>query len=119
MRLKEIGQAALCALLLASCGSAHKPPNDEMTQARAVVRAAEEVGAKDVPQAALHFKMANDQIVSAEVLIAKEEMKKARDLLLRAEVDAELAIALTKAVQKADAAQAATSKVQTLEKDKR
>lgn len=114
-----MAQAILCALLVTSCGSAQKPPNDEMTQARAGVRAAEEVGAKDVPQAALHYKMANDQILSAEEFIAKEEMKKARDLLLRAEVDAELAIALTKAVKKADDAQQAAAKVETLEKDKR
>lgn len=106
-----------CGALLASCGGTPKPPTQEMSQAKAVVRAADEVGAREAPQAALHFKMANDQIDTAELLIDKEQMKKARYLLLQAEADAELSLALAKAALKKQQAEEAALKVEKLEKE--
>jgi hypothetical protein len=50
--------------------------------------------------------MARDQIAEAQVLIANENNNKAGDALVRAKVDAELAIVLTRsATQEADARQ--------------
>jgi hypothetical protein len=90
-----------CALVLgaaavAACGSTSKPTY-QLTQSEAAVRAAEEVGAKDTPQAALHLKMARDQVTEAKRLIIDEKYEPARHLLRRAEADANLAIALAKA----------------------
>ncbi len=115
--MKRIGKIVLCAAFLISCGAAPKPPTEELSKAKAVVRAADEVGAKDAPRAALHLKMANDQIASAEELIERKKMKDARHLLMRAEADAELSIALAKAASKEQEAVEALAKVQKLKKE--
>ena len=87
----------LLSLLLAvgalACGGS-KPPTYQLTQSKAAVRGAVEVGAKDVPRAALFLKMANDNILMAEELILEREYGRARHLLRRAEADANLSIAL-------------------------
>jgi predicted metal-binding transcription factor (methanogenesis marker protein 9) len=115
--MKRIGKLVLCAAFLLSCGGTPKPPTEELSKAKAVVRAADEVGAKDAPRAALHLKMANDQITSAEELIEKKKMSQARYLLMRAEADAELSIALAKAASKEQEAEEAMAKVQKLKKE--
>ncbi len=106
-----------CGMFLFSCGGSPKPPSEQLSKAKAVVRAADEVGAKDEPKAALHLKMANDQIAEAELLITKEQMKKARHVLMRAESDAELAIALAKSASKQEEAEEADLKVKKLKKE--
>jgi len=80
---------------LAACGSAPVPA-EQVTQSKASIRAAEEVGAQSVPEAALHLKMARDQVATAEKLIADGENEDAALVLSRAEADAELALALAK-----------------------
>ena len=74
--MKRIGQLILCAAFIVSCGGSPKPPTEEMSKAKAVSRAADEVGAKDTPKAALHLKMANDQIAAAEERIEKRKRNK-------------------------------------------
>jgi hypothetical protein len=60
-----------------------------------------------VPKAALHLKMANDQLQTAKGLIAEDSNEEATLALDRARVDAELAIALSKeATLRAQAAEA-------------
>ena len=115
--MKRIGKLILCAAFVVSCAGSPKPPTEEMSKARAVSRAADEVGAKDAPKAALYLKMANDKIAEAEELIEKERMNQARRLLMRAEADAELSIALAKAASKEEEAEAAMLKVEKLKKE--
>lgn len=59
------------------------------------IRAAEEAGAANVPQASLHLQMAREELELARKLSANGEKEKAASMLLRAEADAELAIALS------------------------
>ena len=106
-----------CGTFLISCGGSPKPPSEQLSKAKAVVRAADEVGAKDAPKAALHLKMARDQIAQAEFLITKEQMKKARHFLMRAEADAELSIALAKSASRKQEADEADLKVKKLRKE--
>ena len=115
--MKRIGKLILCAAFVVSCGGSPKPPTEEMSKAKAVSRAADEVGATDTPKAALYLKMANDQIAEAEQLIKREKMNQARMLLMRAEADAELSIAHAKAASKEEEAEAAILKVQKLKKE--
>lgn len=104
------------ALMIAGCGSSMPPPDTQMTASKADIRAAEEVGAPNIPQAALHLKMARDQITDAEALMKDGENAKASLVLDRADADAQLAIELTHAANmKAKAAQA-KQKVQELKK---
>ena len=99
--------AATTACLVVGCGSAPPVPADQVTQTEAAIRSASEVGATSVPKAALHLKMAQDQLQSAKGLMAENENDEARLVLDRARVDAELAIALSKeAVLRAQAAEA-------------
>src|SRR3990172_8331358 len=60
------------------------------------IRAAEEAGAAQVPQASLHLQLANEELELAKGLAAKGEKENAASMLLRAETDAELAVTLSR-----------------------
>ena len=65
--MKRSSMFGLPALLLAlgsACGS-YPPPTERMTTSEAAIRAADEMGAGQVPRAALHLKLAQEQTDSA------------------------------------------------------
>jgi len=86
---------ASSALLIVACGGA-AIPQEQLTSAKAVVTGAEVAGAASEPQAALHLKLAKEQVAKAEALIAEDENEEAARVIDRAQVDAELALALAK-----------------------
>jgi hypothetical protein len=86
----------ILAVLFATACSAPRPPATQLTAAKAAIRGAVEAGAKSAPKGALHLKMARDQVAEAEDLIAAEKMSRAKHLLIRAEADGNLAVALAK-----------------------
>jgi hypothetical protein len=100
-------------LFSVACGGA-AIPQEKLTAAEAAVRAAEVGGAPDNPKAALHLKYARDQIVEAKKYIEEEENEVAAVLLDRAEVDAELALALARVENARAEAAAALQEVQKL-----
>lgn len=105
-------------LLLVSavgCGGPEYPPADP-TQSKTAISAAEAVGAQSVPQAALHLKMAKDQLSTAEALIADGENDEAFLVLQRATVDAELALALAREESVKGEANEALKKVEKLKR---
>jgi hypothetical protein len=112
-----IGSIIMSSALLSACGGSVPVPAAERTKALADVRAAEEVGAGQVPKAALHLKMARDQIATAERLIADDENEEATLVLSRAQGDAEVAIALAHENKLRLEAQQAQAKVQELIKE--
>ena len=75
-----------------ACGGSPTPVRS-LAETRAAVRSAAEMGAHGVPRAALHLKLAEDQLAAAEREIAKGDGDDARPLLARARADAELALA--------------------------
>jgi pyridoxal biosynthesis lyase PdxS len=86
--------AAVGAFCLLGC--AHTPaPTQQVAGSLAAVRAAEEAGAAEVPQAALHMKLAQEEIAEARKLMGEEKNAKAEDKAMRARNDAELALSLT------------------------
>lgn len=96
-------------LSLAACAT-FPLPTEHLAQAEAGARAANELGAANEPAAALHLKMAHDELTSARQLIAEGEHKRADALLLRAQADAELSLQLTReAHAKTDARVQATT----------
>jgi hypothetical protein len=62
----------------------------------AAIRAATELGAYENPRAALHLKYAQDQVARADALMKEGDEPEASWVLLRADADAELAVALAK-----------------------
>lgn len=85
-----------CGALLACAGN---PPTDHLAASMAAVRGAETAGAASVPQAALHLKLAQEQITQARQMIASDDNERADSMTIRAYNDAELALALTHEAQ--------------------
>ena len=81
------------------------------------IRAAEEVGAAKVPQASLHLQLAKEELELAKGLAAKDEKEKAASMLLRAEADAELAVALSRGDAEKAEARDAIERVRKLRQD--
>jgi len=91
---------------LLACGGA-PVPHDALSAAQADVKGAEVGGAGDNPKAALHVKLAKDQIEIAQKQISENDNEEALRTLNRAQADADLALALAKeAKAQADAAEA-------------
>ena len=108
---------ALATLALGiGCSSSPKPPSEQLAAATASERAATEVGAADVPQAALHLQLAKEQTEHAQLLMKKGENTRALSMLERAQADAELALAMARAEQERAAAQNALDRVHELQK---
>ncbi|MEZ4370467.1 MAG: DUF4398 domain-containing protein [Polyangiaceae bacterium] len=119
MQIRQIGVLLASvwgvALLPACAGS--QPPTNDLTQAKATIRAAEEVGADGAPQASVYLKLARDGASRAERLMADDENDKARMVLERAEMDAQVALELARTTNERVAAQDAWKKVEELKED--
>lgn len=105
--------AGLLALGSVACGGS-AVPESQMMAARTSVSAAEAVGASNEPKAALHLKLAKDEIAAAEGLIQEGENDRARDALTRARLDADLSLSLTREAETRRLAQEAIDKIDAL-----
>ena len=81
--------------LTAGCGS-FPLPTDRLASSEAAIRTAIEVGAPNEPRAALHLKLAKDQLDQGKALIKDGDNQRADYVLRRAEADAELSLALAR-----------------------
>jgi Domain of unknown function (DUF4398) len=115
MRVIHTGFVAAIGLAALACAGA-PAPTERLASAQAAVRAAKEVGAKDVPQAELHAQLAQEQVDQANELIEDGDNERADMVLRRAQSDAELAVALARAAnsqKRAEAAEAALTPTPT------
>ncbi|WP_437603710.1 DUF4398 domain-containing protein [Sorangium sp. So ce590] len=80
----------------AGCAARTPPFSERVVASEAMIRAAEEVGAEEVPPADIHLCLAREQVERARRLSAEGVRDRARRMLLRAQADAELALALTR-----------------------
>ena len=87
--------AALWMLTVVGCGS-HPAPTDRVVNAEAALRGASEVGAGQIPRAALHLKLAEEQIEKAQRLVQDGYNQRAELALRRAQADAELALSIAR-----------------------
>ena len=101
------------ATSVAACGGGPRP-EAQLSQSKASISAAEAVGAQSYPKAALHLKMARDQVATAERLIEDGDNEEADLVLQRAEADAELALALAREDKVRNEARQAMQKVEEL-----
>ena len=91
-RLAAFLVLSLSSLSLGACGSSIPSPSDKMASAEGASRSARELGADKEPKAALHLKLAQEQIDQAKKLMADGDNKRADLVLQRANADAELAV---------------------------
>jgi len=101
---------------LLACGGA-PVPHDALTAAQAEVKGAEVGGATENPKAALHLKLAKDQIEVAQKQINDGDNEEAARTLDRAQADAELALALAKEAKAQGEAAEASEQVGKLRKE--
>jgi len=109
MKILTTSVVAGIGLIALACGSAPQP-TERLATAQAAVRAAKEVGAKEVPQAQLHTQLAEEQVTQAQKMIEDGDNERAEIVLRRATADAELAVALAReneSQKQAEAAEAA------------
>src|SRR5271169_2428074 len=105
-RIHMAAAAGSFLLAVAIAGCASGPPVNKEASTSAI-RAAEEVGASKVPGASLYLQLAKEEMENARVLAAKGEKEQAESMLLRAQADGELAVALSRGdADKTEATQA-------------
>jgi len=69
-------------------------PHEKAASSQAAITTAKEVHAEQVPQAALHLKLAQEQFDKGKALMNDGDNRAASFMLMRAQADAELALAL-------------------------
>jgi hypothetical protein len=111
--MRPIYVTSLALATLTACASAPEP-KERVASSRAAMRSAEEMGARHVPAAALHLQLANEQADFAKALIQKGDNERAGWVLMRAEADAELALALARESSLRAEAHQAMDKVRAL-----
>jgi hypothetical protein len=103
--------------LSAACATAGTAPSERMESSSAAILAAEGAGAAHSAAADVYLRLAKDQFAYAQNLPHPSDRDRVDRLLRRAQVDAELSLALARGeVQKA-AAQAAIDKVTKLNRE--
>jgi Domain of unknown function (DUF4398) len=98
---------------LVACASV-PPPHQREASSEAAIRGAKEVGAEQVPQAALHLKLAQEELDKAQNLMRDGDNEEAGYVLLRSQTDAELALAMARENKTRAEAQQAFDKAQAL-----
>lgn len=98
---------------VAGCAGTQVPPA-RFAQTQSAISAADAVGAQHEPRAALHLKMARDQFNQAQALSKDGEEEEAELVLRRANVDAEMALMVTREANARRAAEQAQQEVQAL-----
>jgi hypothetical protein len=106
--------SALFAAAIAGCASTPPVNREASTSA---IRAAEESGASNVPNASLYLLLAKEELENARVLAANKEKEQAESMLLRAQADGELAAALSRGDADKKEAALAIERVQQLRQD--
>jgi len=86
----------LTSLALAACATTPVPA-DKLGRAQASVRAAEEMNAAAEPAAALHLRLAREQLTRATQILKDGDNGQAAGILMRAEADADAALNLARA----------------------
>ncbi len=79
-----------------ACGGAPRP-DARLASSEGAVKSAEELGAKNVPEAALHLKLAQEERATGVNLVNDGKNHQGEIFLISAEADAELAVAMTRA----------------------
>ena len=103
------------SVLLAAAGCASQQvPAARFADTQAAISAADAVGAEHEPRAALHLKMARDQLASARSLANEGDDDEASLALKRANADAEMALMVTREAEARRASDKSAQDLQSL-----
>jgi len=111
-----VGGALCVALPVFGCAS-YPAPTDHLANSYASIRAAQEVGAPTIPQAALHLRLAQEEQAKAKQLSEESKNEEADYMTLRANADAELAMAMAREATAQNKSSAAAVRVTDATKD--
>ena len=109
--------SVLFAAVIAGCGSTPVLNKEASTSA---ISAAEESGASKIPSASLYLQLAKEELENAKTLSVRDEKndkERAESMLLRAQADAELAVALSRGDADKKEATEAIERVRQLRQD--
>ncbi|MBN2714682.1 MAG: DUF4398 domain-containing protein [Deltaproteobacteria bacterium] len=95
-------------------GCAHVPLNDK--RAVSSIGIAQEAGADEIPRASVHLNLAKRELKEARILSENGHCGRANSLLMRAEVDGAMALALFRESAEKAAAANARQRVMQLQK---
>ena len=98
------------AVLVAACGK-QAIPTERLGRAEGAVRSAQESGATSEPSAALHLKLAQENLQRGKAAVQNGDNERASYLLMRAEADAELARSLNEEAKAKQMAEEAKNKL--------
>lgn len=105
----------LLATAAVGCGASALPVS-QMAPPREAISAADELGAEKNPRAALHLKLARDQVAQADKLLKDGDERGAQLALLAANADAQLALELAREEKSRLEAEEAQTKIGELMK---
>ncbi len=114
LNMAMLAGSVLFAVVIAGCGSSPAVNNEASTSA---IRAAEESGASKVPSASLYLQFAKEELEKAKGLAAKGDKEESASMLLRAQADGELAVALSRGDADKTEATQAIERVRQLRQD--
>ena len=113
--MNRFAVSVLLTACVAACGGSALPPA-KVADTQSSISAAAAVGADQHPQAALHLKMARDQLKQAQGLLEDGKDEAARLVLERADADAEVALMITREAQASENVRKARADVDNLQK---
>ncbi len=100
-----------------ACASVPKP-TDQVAQSEGAMRSARELGAEQVPKAALELQLAKEELAKANQLMTDDKNEEATQMANRSRADAELAIALTRRHQANSDAENAAEQLRSVQDGK-
>ena len=101
--------------LAIAAGCAAGVSNEKIAATDSSIRAAEELGAPKVPEASLHLQLAKEENEHAQKFLKDGDSKHAEGQLMRAQADAELALALAREAPMQREAQQETDRARSLQ----
>jgi len=101
--------------VIGGCGNSAVVVDKEGTTS--AIRAAEEVGASDISNASLYLQLAKEELVKAQEFAELGDKEQAESMLLRAQADGELAVALSRGDNDKKEAIKAIERVEQLRQD--
>jgi Domain of unknown function (DUF4398) len=115
MKIATLAGAVLFGIVIAGCGSSPAVVDKEATTSS--ISAAEEAGASGIPSASLYLELAKEELVKAQGLAEQGNKEQAESMLLRAQTDGELAVALSHSDADTKEANKAIDRVKQLQQD--
>ncbi len=115
MKIALLAVSLLSGIVITGCGSSPAVVDKEATTSS--IRAAEEVGAVSVPSASLYLTLAKEELLKAQGFAESGNKDQAESMLLRAQSDGELAIALSRSDTDKKEAAEAMDRVKQLRQD--